>query len=143
MRRPFAIAFAALALVSSVGLTGCGGGEEISATPETVEGTLPESTTTESTTSSETTETTTSTVEGNAAAGESVWASAGCGGCHTLDAAGSSGNVGPNLDDAKPDAGLVTDRVTNGMGAMPAFADQLSEKQIADVVAYVVDSTSG
>ena len=143
MRRPFAIAFAALAMVSSVGLTGCGGGEEISATPETVEGTLPESTTTESTTSSETTETTTSTVEGNAAAGESVWASAGCGGCHTLDAAGSSGNVGPNLDDAKPDAGLTTDRVTNGMGAMPAFADQLSEKQIADVVAYVVDSTSG
>ncbi len=146
MRRPFAIAFAALALVLPVGLTGCGGGEEISATPETVEGTLPESTTTESTTSSETTETTettTSTVEGNAAAGETVWASAGCGGCHTLDAAGSSGNVGPNLDDAKPDAGLVTDRVTNGMGAMPAFADQLSKKQIADVVAYVVDSTSG
>ena len=39
------------------------------------------------------------------AAGEAVFASAGCGGCHTLEAAGSSGNVGPNLDEAKPDHG--------------------------------------
>ena len=70
-----------------------------------------------------------------------MFASAGCGGCHTLEAAGSSGNVGPNLDDAEPDAALIVDRVTNGRGAMPAFGDQLSEKQIADVVAYVVEST--
>ena len=70
-----------------------------------------------------------------------MFASAGCGGCHTLEAAGSSGNVGPNLDDAEPDAALTADRVTNGQGAMPAFGDQLSEQQIADVVAYVVEST--
>ena len=37
---------------------------------------------------------------GDAAAGETVFASAGCGACHTLSAAGSSGTVGPNLDDA-------------------------------------------
>ena len=81
--------------------------------------------------------------EGDAAAGEQVFASAGCGGCHTLEAAGSSGNVGPNLDDAKPDHDLVVERVTNGMGAMPSFQGQLDEKQIQDVAAYVVDSTQG
>jgi mono/diheme cytochrome c family protein len=72
-----------------------------------------------------------------------VFASAGCGGCHTLEAAGSSGNVGPNLDDAKPDLELAHNRVTNGAGAMPAFKGQLSDQEIADVAAYVVESTQG
>ena len=81
--------------------------------------------------------------EGDAAAGEAVYTQAGCGGCHTLEAAGSSGNVGPNLDDSQPDYDLVVDRVTNGAGAMPAFGDQLDETQIQDVAAYVVESTQG
>jgi cytochrome c553 len=81
--------------------------------------------------------------EGDAAAGEAVFASAGCGGCHVLEAAGTSGAVGPDLDQSKPDAALVVDRVTNGSGVMPAFGDTLSEKQIQDVAAYVVASTQG
>ena len=81
--------------------------------------------------------------EGDPAAGEEVFASAGCGGCHTLEAAGASGSVGPNLDDAKPSHELVVDRVTNGMGAMPSFQGQLSEQQIQDVAAFVVESTQG
>jgi mono/diheme cytochrome c family protein len=80
---------------------------------------------------------------GDAAAGEAVFSSAGCGSCHTLEAAGASGTVGPNLDEAKPDAALVVDRVTNGMGAMPSFKGQLDEQQIQDVAAYVVSSTQG
>ena len=80
---------------------------------------------------------------GDAAAGEAVFASSGCGVCHTLEAAGASGNVGPNLDDAKPDEALVIERVTHGMGAMPPFGDSLDEKQIQDVAAYVVESTQG
>lgn len=80
---------------------------------------------------------------GDPAAGEAVFTSAGCGSCHTLEAAGASGTIGPNLDDAKPDAALVVDRVTNGMGAMPAFEEQLDEQEIQDVAAYVVESTSG
>ncbi len=80
---------------------------------------------------------------GDAAAGETVFESTGCGSCHTLEAAGSTGTIGPNLDEAKPDADLVVDRVTNGMGAMPSFKGQLSEKQIQDVAAYVVQSTQG
>ena len=78
---------------------------------------------------------------GDAAAGEAVFASAGCGGCHVLEAAGSTGAVGPNLDESQPPADLVVERVTNGMGAMPAFADQLDEQEIQDVAAYVVEST--
>ncbi|MGZ8708134.1 MAG: c-type cytochrome, partial [Gaiellaceae bacterium] len=46
-------------------------------------------------------------------------------------------------DDTKPALALVVDRVTNGQGAMPAFSDQLDEQEIADVAAYVVQSTSG
>lgn len=81
--------------------------------------------------------------EGDAAAGESVFASAGCGGCHTLAAAASSGAVGPNLDESQPDAQLVETRVRNGSGAMPAFEGRLDDEQIADVTAFVVESTQG
>ena len=130
MRRA-ATPFVVLALLVCV--AGCGGGEEGSPLPETVEGTVPAATTSE--------EPPTSSLEGDATKGEAVFASAGCGGCHTLEAAGSSGNIGPNLDDAKPDAALVLDRVTNGRGAMPTFKGQLSEQEIADVAQYVVEST--
>jgi mono/diheme cytochrome c family protein len=77
---------------------------------------------------------------GNAQAGKAVFASAGCGGCHTLKAAGSSGNVGPNLDQLKPPFATVKHQVENGGGAMPAFKGQLSAKQIDDVAAFVSSS---
>jgi len=79
---------------------------------------------------------------GDAAAGKTVFTgSAGCGGCHTLKAAGSKGNIGPNLDEAKPEPSLIVTRVTLGKAPMPAFKGVLSEKQIADVVAFVSAST--
>lgn len=77
---------------------------------------------------------------GEAADGAAIFAEAGCGGCHTLDAAGSSGTVGPNLDDAKPSKELAVDRVTNGRGAMPAFKDSYSAAQIEAVAAYVSEN---
>lgn len=77
-----------------------------------------------------------------AAAGKDVFASAGCGSCHTLAAAGASGAVGPNLDETKPAKELVVDRVTNGKGAMPPFAGQLTDEQI-DQVASFVSSAAG
>ena len=80
----------------------------------------------------------TTTGEGEAADGEAIFAEAGCGGCHTLEAAGAAGNVGPNLDEAKPPKELVIERVTNGMGAMPSFKDSYSPEQIAAVADYVV-----
>jgi cytochrome c oxidase subunit 1 len=71
------------------------------------------------------------------AAGKQVFLSAGCGGCHTLKDAGTGGTVGPNLDQAKPSAALVTHFVTNGAGPMPSFRGQLSPAQIAAVAKYV------
>ena len=79
--------------------------------------------------------------EGDAAAGEEVFAANGCGSCHALEDAGASGSIGPNLDESQPSFELAVDRVTNGAGAMPAFGDSLSDEQIRDVAAYVVEST--
>ena len=84
--------------------------------------------------------TTTQAPAGDAAAGKQVFESAGCVACHTLEDAGSTGTVGPNLDDAKPPATLVVTRVTEGAGAMPSFKDKLTEQQIQDVAAYVSSS---
>jgi mono/diheme cytochrome c family protein len=75
--------------------------------------------------------------DADAAAGTKVFASAGCGSCHTLAAAKSSGQVGPNLDDAKPSYDVVVAKVTDGGGGMPAFGGQLSEQEIRDVAAFV------
>ena len=84
--------------------------------------------------------TTTEAPAGDAAAGKQVFESAGCVACHTLEDAGSTGTVGPNLDEAKPPATLVVTRVTDGAGAMPSFKDKLTEQQIQDVAAYVSSS---
>ena len=141
-------------LVAAIGVAavGCGGEEDQTATPETVEGTTTTDTTETETTETETTETETTETEttetettttappaqGDAAAGKEVFlGSAACGGCHTLADAGTSGSVGPNLDDAQPSNELVVDRVTNGQGGMPSFSSTLTEQQIADVAAYV------
>jgi cytochrome c6 len=69
--------------------------------------------------------------------GAKVFASAGCGGCHTLKAAGSSGTTGPDLDSLKPDAGTVTSVVKSGSGSMPAFGGRLSDAEIQAVAEYV------
>jgi mono/diheme cytochrome c family protein len=72
--------------------------------------------------------------------GKQVFASAGCGGCHTLKAAGSSGNVGPNLDQLKPSEPVVQHQVEVGGGAMPAFKGRLSDAQIKAVAQFVSSS---
>jgi mono/diheme cytochrome c family protein len=71
------------------------------------------------------------------AAGKAVFASAGCISCHTLKDAGSTGTVGPNLDQAKPSKALAITRVTNGKAPMPSFKGQLSDAQIDAVATYV------
>jgi uncharacterized membrane protein len=71
------------------------------------------------------------------AAGKQIFLTAGCSGCHTLEDAGASGHVGPNLDAARPSRALVINRVTNGQGVMPPFAGKLSPAQIEQVADYV------
>jgi cytochrome c551 len=78
--------------------------------------------------------------EGDAAAGEEIYASAGCGSCHALEEAGTSGAVGPNLDESSVDFEAAVQQIANGGGGMPAFSGQLSEQEIADVAAFVVAS---
>ena len=128
MRRSTIVAILALALGLGLLAAGCLGGTETTASPETVIGDVPAATT--------------PAVIGDATAGKAVFTSQGCGGCHALSAAGASGNVGPNLDESKPSTELVVERVTKGKGVMPAFGS-LSEQQVADVAAYVTQSTSG
>ncbi len=71
------------------------------------------------------------------AQGKAVFERAGCTSCHTLQDAGATGTVGPNLDQAKPPKALVVDRVTNGKGAMPSFKGQLTPAEIEAVATYV------
>jgi mono/diheme cytochrome c family protein len=69
--------------------------------------------------------------------GAAVFASAGCGNCHTLKAAGASGTIGPNLDQLRPTAATVSQIVRTGSGEMPSFSGKLSGAQIAAVASYV------
>lgn len=82
-------------------------------------------------------ETTGGAAAGDPVAGKQVFLTAGCTACHTLADAGSTGTVGPDLDDLKPTAADVEAIVPNGRGAMPAFSDKLSEADIQNVAAYV------
>jgi len=71
---------------------------------------------------------------------KAIFASSGCGSCHTLKAAGSKGNVGPNLDALKPSEEAAEKQVANGGGGMPPFKGQLSAAQIKAVATFVADN---
>jgi cbb3-type cytochrome c oxidase subunit III len=62
---------------------------------------------------------------------------ANCGSCHTLKDAGTSGTVGPNLDQLKPALATVQRQVINGGTVMPAFKGKLTDAQIKAVAKYV------
>jgi sulfite dehydrogenase len=66
-----------------------------------------------------------------------------CAMCHTLKEAGTTGNVGPVLDDVQPDAARVAAAVRGGIGAMPSFAGSLSDAQIRALARYVSKATGG
>jgi mono/diheme cytochrome c family protein len=75
--------------------------------------------------------------------GGKVFASAGCAGCHTLKAANAKGQIGPNLDELKPDESTVERQVRNGGNGMPSFKDRLSGAQISQVASFVYQATKG
>jgi cytochrome c1 len=165
VRRLLPIALFAILLV------GCGGGDEITATAETVDTTTTQTDTGETgtgeTETGETGETETGetetgetetggddeAVEGDPAAGEQVFASNGCGSCHTFQPAGSSGTTGPDLDELsdlaenanQPLADFTRTSITNPNeyveegfpeGVMPAY-DQLSDEELNNLVAFL------
>jgi cytochrome c551/c552 len=131
-----------LFLVLATVLAGCGGGEVVGPYPETVVGTVPKSA---------------PVTGGSATAGKALFASNGCGACHTYKPANSNGKVGPDLDNVAADAkkanqggvdAYVAASIKNPnayvvpgfqQGVMPAF-DSLNNKQLADLVAFLTQS---
>ena len=65
-----------------------------------------------------------------------------CGVCHILQAAGSKGQIGPNLDQLKPQTPQIIYTVTNGIGVMPAFDGTLTTEEIEAVAHYIFNSTN-
>ena len=65
-----------------------------------------------------------------------------CGVCHSLNAAGSDGQIGPNLDMLKPQLEQIISAVTNGIGVMPPWGGILTNEEIEAVAYYVFTSTS-
>jgi cbb3-type cytochrome c oxidase subunit III len=68
--------------------------------------------------------------------GKSIFQSQ-CASCHTLKDAGTTGTVGPNLDQLSPPFTVVQRQVTNGGSVMPAFKGKLTDAQIRAVAQYV------
>ena len=65
-----------------------------------------------------------------------------CGTCHVLQAAESTGNIGPNLDQLKPSIDQIIYVVKNGIGIMQAWEGILSSEEIEAVAYYVFSSTN-
>ena len=60
-----------------------------------------------------------------------------CSTCHTLADAGSSSNIGPNLNEIRPNKMRVINTVTNGIGVMPSYEGELTSEEIEAVAHYV------
>jgi mono/diheme cytochrome c family protein len=129
------------ALVGSLVVSGCGGGSSSSSEATTSEEAEPETggAAEEEAEAEE-------PAEEEAGGGESASLAEGktifttnCGSCHTLKEAGTSGEVGPNLDELEPDLATVEQQVQNGGGGMPAFGKEgtLSPEEITAVAMYV------
>ena len=123
--RPAVVALALACMLAGCG-GGDGGGDTAAGTATTVGGERP---------SPE------PPVQGDADAGRRVFVDAGCGGCHTLDAAGTRATTGPNLDEQELDYSEIVEQIEDGGDGMPAFRGRLSETQINNVAAFVAEST--
>jgi mono/diheme cytochrome c family protein len=131
-----------------------GEAHDFSAHEEAAETTSSEGSTSAEGTTGETATTEPSAAAGDPAAGKEIFASAGCGTCHTLQDAGTNGTVGPNLDDVLKgkDAAFVRESIVEPEaeiaagfqpGIMPqTFGDQLDDKQLSDLVAYLADAAA-
>lgn len=64
-----------------------------------------------------------------------------CAVCHTLQAAGAEGQVGPILDELKPNAERVLRALRAGIGVMPSYADKLSDKDMRALAHFVAQAS--
>jgi mono/diheme cytochrome c family protein len=116
------------------------------------EGTVTE---TQEATTGETGQTETGAPQGDPSAGRQVFTSAGCTSCHTLSAAGSTAQTGPNLDEVLQgkDAAFIRESIVNpdaevaegfSQDLMPEnYGEQLSDEDLANLVAFLAQATSG
>ena len=94
---------------------------------------------------------------------EQMYTAAGCGGCHTLSAAGTNASVGPNLDELagaadQRESGLSAEEYTEeaivepdafvvdgfSTGVMPGnYGEQLDEEQLTTLVEYLLNPEAG
>jgi len=65
-----------------------------------------------------------------------------CGACHTLQAADSAGNIGPDLDQLKSSMSQIIYAVTNGIGVMQAWEGILTDEEIEAVAYFIFNSTN-
>ena len=74
-------------------------------------------------------------LDGNAAAGAAIY-SENCSSCHAGD---GSGNSGPDIRGSAADLGdaALVDQILDGSVLMPDFGDDLSDQQVADLVAWI------
>jgi len=84
----------------------------------------------------------------DAPAGRAVFARMGCGGCHTLAAAGAHGEIGPDLDARLPShtaaslrAQILDPAQSGGFATMPTdFGKRMSRAELDALVAFLLDS---
>ena len=69
--------------------------------------------------------------------GKKIFLENNCATCHTLSGAESYGNIGPNLNEIRPNMMMVIAAVTNGIGVMPAYQGELSTEEIQALAHYV------
>ena len=132
------LAVVGLLFVAALGgfLVGRGSAED-DESPAAAETQTTEETATEGATTEAATTEATETEGGEDADGAAVFASAGCGGCHTFGPANSNGTVGPKLDGIDLSKDAIEQQVRNGGGGMPPFGERLSDAEIAAVADYV------
>lgn len=78
---------------------------------------------------------------GDPEAGAGVFAEAGCGNCHALEAAGTTAAIGPDLDETEPSFAEALEQIEDGGGGMPAYEGDLTDEQIRDVASFVAEAT--
>jgi mono/diheme cytochrome c family protein len=122
---------------ATTGATGTEGLTTVTGETETTGATTGGGTTTGGGETGQTGQTGTGGGTGEQAEGARVFETAGCGGCHTLSAANSSGTIGPNLDNIDLSSSEIENAVRTGPGAMPSFAGRLSDEEIEAVADYV------
>jgi cytochrome c6 len=129
--RPLAAVLAAAVL--AVALAACGSSGPGSTTPAPVTAaTAPAGGTSTSAASSSV-----------ASQGKALFLSVGCQECHTLSDAGSTGQVGPDLDRVLPTEAKAARQIRNGGNGMPSFSDSLTPKQITAIATYVSSVAKG